>query len=148
MSRVWETIPRCTVKGKRQIDQSVIYVHPFIPKTGEKLLLRKEMRPHHMSPPQDQVKVIRSKIKTVPKGGRCRAAGWISEELKNEMASPDDTESWNPRVGTLTSCHQWASLPPDAGIWIGLQGAHWFLSFCAPQNKILQLPIYLTVFPP
>lgn len=75
--------------GKRKGKQvSVTYIPPS---------LMEAIKPHHMSPPMDQVRVIGSRIKTMPRGGTCIVRWmneWLSEELKNETVSPDGPDSW------------------------------------------------------
>lgn len=36
---------------RKKVNRSECHLHPFIPKTGKRLLLRKEMRPHVPSRP-------------------------------------------------------------------------------------------------
>lgn len=82
-----------------------------------------------MSPPDDQVRVIWSRLKTMPKGGRSRGnwiSEWMAEELKNEMVSPE-------------FCHHWACLPPNTGISsiapIPLRKETWAYSYkCSIQH--------------
>lgn len=53
-------------KGK-QVRVSFTFLHPLI---QEGVAAEKQMRAHHKTPPHDQVSVIKSSIKTMPKGGR------------------------------------------------------------------------------